>query len=180
ITNNNAKNKIYKRSYFLFLVLIFLDIIIKFNVHDFFENGYKYWWIQFGFEFIFCIIIFCTNIIILASQGITIGLGNLPNNVFNKGRYASISAITGLIAAICLYGYFFIWFIIDSIIYGWSWHVVSIMTVSILFLVTFIAIFILSYAMFYIGYKIALEHNSRIVVDELDDSLHKDNIKINK
>ena len=170
ITENNQKNKIYKRCYFLFLILIFIDIIVKINVQGFFD-GESHWWVPFIFEFIFYIMIFFINIIVLAVNGITVGIGDLPNNVFHKGRYASISAITGLIVGIGLYGYLIGWILIDVIQTGYL-DGIGVIVVSVLFLLTFTVIFILSYTIFYIGYKIVLEHNNSTIVRESNDVIN--------
>ncbi|MFA6661471.1 MAG: hypothetical protein WCS56_00390 [Bacilli bacterium] len=164
IADNIEKNKIYRISYFLFLIFIFIDIIVKFNVQDFF-TGQKYWWVEFGIkfgiEFVLLIIIFYTNIIMLAVQGITIGTGDLPKDTFHKRRYASISAKAGLIVAICLSGFSLIRWSID-------WDSLGVIIYLIFIILIFIPTFFISYAMFYIGYKIALNYKNMIVVNELN------------
>lgn len=124
----NDSGKIYKRCYFIACAVILVDLIVKFNLMewydtsgevpllsaidmivchplDFFKCDLQYikWWIFFWVEVALLTFLFCFNLFLHAKKGILLGVPKWDGKKFPWKRYLLISSIPSLIIAVCLW-----------------------------------------------------------------------------
>ena len=90
-------NKVFKRCFFMFALLILTDVIIKMSMWELSDGFDLSFLLTVGVEMIILLSVFLFATIQLIRKGISLGASDLMDNNFPKKRYIKISLIIGFI-----------------------------------------------------------------------------------